>query len=119
MNIVEASESPQTHIRRNWEAPENADEREVASEAVAALFALADGWLDVVSLEIRIGLYDHETFTEGSLRPNAPFHLLRRDSQFDVRIDPTYRSVESRTSILNTSAAIAWLDRIFSEVHGD
>jgi hypothetical protein len=119
MNIVEATESPQTHIRRNWEAPENATEREVAFEAVAAFFALADGWLDVVSLEIRIGLFDHETLTEASRRPNAPFHLLRRDSQSDVRVDPTYRSIESRTSILDTSAAIAWLDGIFSEVHGD
>jgi hypothetical protein len=119
MNIVEASEAPQTHIRRNWEARENADEHEVASEAIAALFALADGWLDIVSLEIRIGLYDNDTFTEASLRPTAPFHLLRRDSQSEVRVDPTYRSVESRSSVLDTSATIAWLDGIFAEAHRD
>jgi hypothetical protein len=119
MNIVEASESPQTHIRWSYEAPENADEQAVASEAVAALFALADGWLDIVALEIRIGLYDHDTLTEASLRPSAPFHLLRRDSDSDVRVDPTYRPIESRSSVQDTSATIAWLGGTFSEVHCD
>lgn len=119
MNTVEASESPQTHIRWNWEAPENADEHATAAEAVAALFALTDGWLDIVGIEIRIGLYDHEIFTEASLRPSAAFHLLRLDSSPNVRIDPTYCPIESRTSLLDASATTAWLDSKLSEVQRD
>lgn len=118
MNIVEASESPQLHVRWTWEAPENADEQASASEAVAAVFALADGWLDIVAIEVRLGLYDREIFTEASLRPSAPFHLLRRDPS-SVRVDPTYRPIESKTTVLDARTASAWLDSKLSELQHD
>ena len=110
MSIVDASEAPQAHIRWTWETPENADERAVAAEAVTALFALANGWLDIVALEVRLGLYDREIFTEASTRPRDPLHLLRRDSAPNVRVKPMYRPAESRTSILNAATAIAWIE---------
>lgn len=111
MSIVNASEFVKTHIRWTWETSENANERAIMTEAVTALFALADGWLDVVAVEIRLGIYDSETFTEASTRPPAPFHLLRADSAVNVRVEPTYRSIESRTSVLDAASTTAWIDR--------
>lgn len=115
MNIVNASESVKTHIRQIWEAPEDADERAAASEAVAALFALAGGWLDIVALEIRLGLYDRETCTEAGMRPGEPFHLLRAESVQNVRVNPTYRAMESRTKTLDACAAVTWVNDMLSQ----
>jgi hypothetical protein len=64
-----------------------------------------------VAVEIRLGLYDRETFTDASTRLPAPFHLLRADSAVNVRVEPTYRSIESRTPVLDAAATTAWADR--------
>lgn len=110
MTTVNASEFVKTHIRWLWEAPEDADERVVATEAIMALLAIAEGWLDIVALEVRLGLYDHETFTEAETRLPEPFHLLQVEPSGDVRVKPMYRPAESRTSILNSATATTWVD---------
>jgi hypothetical protein len=116
MNIVNASEFVKAHLRWSWDAPEEADERASTTEVVAALFALTRGWLEIAALEVRLGIYDRETLTEASMCPREPFHLLRADSAFDVRVDPLYRSSESRTPILDAATAAAWIDSKLSEV---
>jgi hypothetical protein len=115
MNIVNASEFVKAHFRWKWDAPEQADERASTTEAIAALFALTREWFEIVALEIRLGIYDRETLTEASMCPREPFHLLRADSVFNVRVDPLYHSIESRTSILDAEAATAWIDCKLSE----
>jgi|ERR1044071_8182902 hypothetical protein len=116
MIIANASEFVKAHTRWIWEAPEHADERTVAVEAVAAVFDAAGGWLDIAALEARIGLYDHEIFTEADTRPKDAFHLLRSQSIEHVRIKPMYRPIESVTAVLNTAAAIAWVEAALSDV---
>jgi hypothetical protein len=110
MSIVNASEFVKTHIRWIWEAPDDEDERVVAAEAVTALFALAEGWIDIIALEARLGLYDHEILTEAQLRPPEPFHLLHVQPSGEARIKPTYRPLESQASTLDAATATTWID---------
>jgi hypothetical protein len=70
-----------------------------------------------VALEVRLGLYDREIFTEASMRPRDPLHLLRRDPAPNVRVEPMYRPAESRTSVLDAVTAIAWIEGKLIEAH--
>jgi hypothetical protein len=115
MNIVNASEFVKAHFRWRWDAPEEADERASTTEAIAALFALTREWLEIAALEVRLGIYDRETLVEASMSPREPFHLLRANSAFNVRVDPLYHSIESRTSVLDAETATAWIDCRLSE----
>jgi hypothetical protein len=88
MNTVNASESVQAHVQWSWNAPEEADERASAVEAVDALLALADGWLENAALEIRLGTFDRERFTEAPMSLLDSYHLLCADVSSGVRIAP-------------------------------
>jgi hypothetical protein len=115
MSIVNASEFVKTHIRRTWEAAEDANERTVAAEAVAAVFAAADGWLEVVALEASLGFYDREIFTEAADRPQQPWQLIRLQGADQVRVKPMYRPIESWTSAIDATSACAWIQAKLSE----
>ena len=115
MTIVNASEFVKAHFRWIWEAPEDTGERTVAAEAVTALFVLAEGWLDIVALEARLGLYDREIFTEAQARPRDQFQLLRLEPANHVRIKPMYRPTEARTATLDAATAASWVDSKLAE----
>lgn len=119
MNTANASEFVKTHIRYVWEAPESADERTVATEAVAALYSIASGWIDILALEARIGFYDQRVLTEAQARPAEPYHLLRSTAVGDTRIKPQYRPIEMQASVLDVAAAGSWVDAKLSEVRVD
>jgi hypothetical protein len=57
INIVNASEAAKSHIRWNWDAPEDADEHASATEAITALLALTRGWFEIAPLEARLGIF--------------------------------------------------------------
>jgi hypothetical protein len=117
MTIANASESVKAHVWLRWEAPEDADERTNAHAAVAAVFALAGTWLELAAVEARIGLYDRTIFTEGSIMPREPYHILRSSS--NARVTPWYRSIESRIVTLDIEATTAWIASKLTEAHVD
>lgn len=115
-----AEERPIERLRLEWEAPDGADERAVAAEAIAALFSVAGAWLDPLAIELRVGCYDREIFTEGKLRPDQPFQLLVHEPRpAEVRIKPIYDSVESRVPALSSHEVASWIERALSQSCGD
>jgi hypothetical protein len=117
MNIVNASEFVKSHIRWNWDAPEDADEPASATEAINSLLALTRGWLEIAALEVRLGIFDRVSLTDASMSPREPFHLLKAASSSNVRVAPLYRSIETRTSVIDTASVTAWIDDKLSEAH--
>jgi hypothetical protein len=95
MEIANASEFGKTHIRWISEPPEQVSERAIAAKGVAAIFAVANAWLDVTAIEIRLGFYDHQRLTEADIAPREPHHLLRLESPSTAPVHSAYRPVEA------------------------
>jgi hypothetical protein len=124
MTTVRSEERPIERVRLEWEAPEQAEERAIAAEGVAALFAFAGAWLEPLAIEARVGCFDRELFTEAKVRPEHPFHLLVAEPRpgevgAAVRMKPAYASVESRAAVLSSHEVQSWLDRALSQPCGD
>jgi hypothetical protein len=117
---VRAEERPIERLRLEWEAPDEADERAIASESVSAVFAFAGAWLEPLAIEARVGCYDHELLTEGKARPENPFHLLVVEPRpAEIRIQPIYQSVESRAAVLSSDEVQSSVERVLSQSCGD
>jgi len=114
MGNVNASESVKAHVRWTWEALDGATEREIAQQAVAAIFRVAEGWLEIVALEARLGLVDREAFIEAD-QPANPFQLLLEAGRDGVRVTPMYRTAEAQVAKLDEVAAQAWIAEMLEE----
>ena len=70
----------ESHLWR-WMQPEEADQRAIAGEAAAGLFAFLAGWIEPIALEARIACYDPEILGEAldAAPPGAPHLMLVRD----------------------------------------
>lgn len=115
-----AEERPIERLRLGWEAPTDADERALATEAVTALLSFAGAWLEPLAIEARVGCYDREIFTEGKRRPTNPFHLLAvRPQPAEVRIKSIYNAVWSHARALSDREVQSWVERVLSQSCGE
>ncbi len=113
-------EGPAESLSLEWMSPEGADERANAREAVESLFTVAESWIEVLGLEIRLGCYDRETLGETDFDPPRPYHLLVREPRAaDVTIDPTYRALETRLPAIDREAVAAFVEQVLSQTCGD
>jgi len=121
MKTATTGDYSKEYHRLEWPSPEGANQRVDADAAIDALFTLIDGWLEILALEVRVGCYDRETYTEASeLRPPQPYHLLVHEPRpSGVSIDRMYRSVESPQVEVTRVVAGLWLDKILSQSCGD
>jgi hypothetical protein len=107
-----------------WEAPDGADERTTAAEAVSALFSFTGSWLEPLAIALRVSYYDPEIFSAGEyLVPNIPkpFHFLARERRPEgVTIEPMYlRSIESHAPSLIKDTVQSWMDGALAQPWSD
>ena len=115
-----AEERTLERLRLEWEASAEADERSIATEAIAALLSFANTWLEPLAIEARVGCYDREIFTEGDTSPTNPFHILAAEPKpAAVRITPVYYSVESYAPALSSREVQSWVERALSQSCGE
>src|SRR5262245_45299393 len=96
-------DAPAEHVSFEWVEPEGSNPLRSAREAVDALFAVAEGWIDVLGLELRLACHDHEVDVQVvDVDPPRPFHLLVREPRVaEVRITTTYRAMETRLAAVD------------------
>jgi hypothetical protein len=121
MKTASAGDGPLVHLAFEWDFPEGDDQRSTAREAVDALFALAEGWIEVLGLEIRLACYDRETLGEAAKVDLArPYHLLVREPRMDtVQIGPTYRTVETVLAAIERQTVAAFVEEVLSQTCGE
>ncbi len=111
IKTASAGDGPALHLALEWDFPEGGDQRSNAREAVDALFAVAEGWIEVLGLELRLGCYDRETLGEADVDPLRPYHLLVREPRVaDVQVRPTYRALESGLAAIERQGVAAFVD---------
>lgn len=120
MQTARSWEGAAQHLTLEMELAEEARPSGVASEMVSAVFAFTGSWLEPLAIELRVGCYDGELFTEGAIRPPHPFHLLVREPRMaEVRVDPIYRAQETNVSSVTCDAVRSWVDRALAQSCGD
>ena len=118
--MAHTSDHVAEHLRLEWTAPDGADERAVAAEAIAALGAFVGSWFEPLAIEVRLGCYDREIFTEGDASlPNAHHLLMREPLPAGVEIRPFYRVVESAAPFLSGDAVWTWVEGTLAQSCGE
>lgn len=114
-------EGPAEHLWLEWHAPEGSDQRANGTEAVDALFALVDGWMEILALEVRLGCYDRDIYTEAlDQRLPRPHHrVVLEPRPAEVSVEPMFRAIETPVAAINRAATHAWLEENLAQPCGD
>jgi hypothetical protein len=121
MKTAWTDERPVQHLSLEWTSPEGADQRDIAREAVEALFAVTEEWMEIHALEVRAGCCDPDTFTDiAEVNPPGAFQLLVREPRrTDLSMDPTYRAIETRAPRIDRETVTTLVARMLAEMCGD
>jgi hypothetical protein len=122
MKTALTGEAPAEHLALEWMSPEGADELSNARAALDAFFSVAEGSLEILALEVRVGCYDRETHSHTSIdrEPPRPHHLLILEPRpTAVRISPIYRVLETSRSIIDRESVSAFADHILAQSCGE
>lgn len=121
MTTAPTGDGPAEALSLEWMVPEDADELSNAREAVEALFAVAEGWTEMLGLELRASCVDRESFIQRSdVLPPRPCHLLVREPRpCAVSLDPTYRTIETGLTAIEREAVAAFVRQVLSQSCGD
>jgi hypothetical protein len=111
-------DEPIETVRREWIAPEDVTERELASAALEALLVFCDGWIEPLVVEATVGCFDRERLhVPADATPPKPHWLVHADPlPPDVRLYHLYADPEIRSlPQIDRASLVVWLERILEQ----
>lgn len=96
MTDAYVGEAPIDTILREWVAPDDASERELARAATEALLVFCEGWIEPFAIEMLVGCYDRKRRDIlDDVAPQKQHWLLRREIlPDDVELRNPYLTLE-------------------------